>query len=384
MARKRRPIANLPRGIGLGQNRDGKGRLYWRVRLGKKFTGGRARTKDFKKLADASDWIDQQKPNREKMVASGMSPAHLAEATDALARLEGKGTLTEAVSFFLKHANPGGGNRTLDEVAKEFISNRITMGVRPRTLTQYESYIRVIGGRFGGDPVSTIRRAEIEDWLAESEWSARTRNNYLSTLSTLLLFARDRDYCAENAADKVPRAILDDKPPGILTTDQAADILRTARDQFPELVAYLAIGLFAGLRRSELCALEWNEVDRESGMIEIKGVKAKTRQRRVVSIAPVLEEWLLIAEMGARPAPSTNEDVCGERLKTLVLAANVRDYPHNALRHSYGSYHFAEFQNEQLTAAQMGNSPAVVFKHYRAVVSSSKAKAFWNLAPKKV
>ena len=33
-------------------------------------------------------------------------------------------SLTEAVSYFLKHADPAGGKRTLEEVAKEFLKSR--------------------------------------------------------------------------------------------------------------------------------------------------------------------------------------------------------------------------------------------------------------------
>jgi hypothetical protein len=44
------------------------------------------------------------------------------------------------------------------------------------------------------------------------------------------------------------------------------------------------------------------------------------------------------------------------------------DVPRNALRHSFGSYHYALHKNENLTAAEMGNSPSIVFRHYHAVI----------------
>ena len=162
--------------------------------------------------------------------------------------------------------------------------------------------------------MNEIRRGEIEDWLSESDWSKRTRNNYVSTFSTLFLFARDRDYCSENPAEKVPRAILDDAAPGILTAEEAADLLHIARTEDPEMLAYVSIGLFAGLRRSELCALEWSKIDLQARTIEVKGVKAKTRQRRIVSVSDALIAWLQFVPKTARPVPSRNEDVCGERL----------------------------------------------------------------------
>jgi hypothetical protein len=55
--------------------------------------------------------------------------------------------------------------------------------------------------------------------------------------------------------------------------------------------------------------------------------------------------------------------------------------PPNVLRHSFGSYHFARHRNENLTAAEMGNSPAMIFQHYRAVVPPEAAARFWSIVP---
>jgi integrase len=266
------------------------------------------------------------------------------------------------------------------------------MGVRPRTLTQYESYLRAVGEQYGNRPINEIRSGEIEEWLAESGWSKRTRNNYVSTLSTLFIFAADRDYCLGNPAAKLPRAILDDSTPGILTVEEVVELLKVAQEEDPGMLAYVAIGLFAGLRRSELCALEWSEIDTKARTIEVKGAKAKTRQRRIVTISDNLVDWLALASKSLRPAPSRNEDVCSERLKnlcserldeegSLIRKAIVDIWPHNALRHSFGSYHYAQYRDENRTAAEMGNSPAIVFRHYRALVKREAADAFWMLSP---
>jgi integrase len=189
----------------------------------------------------------------------------------------------------------------------------------------------------------------------------------------------------------VPRAILDDAAPGVLTVKEAANLMRITKTEDPAMLAYVCIGLFAGLRRSELCALEWSEIDLQARTIEVKGVKAKTRQRRIVSVSDALIAWLQFVPKTARPVPSRHEDVCGERLKNLysekrdekdeILREAIVTWPHNALRHSFGSYHYAKYRDENRTAAEMGNSPAVVFRHYRALVRPDAANAFWTLSP---
>jgi integrase len=401
---KKAKIANLASGIGVVMVSNGR-KEFWRVRLGRRFTGGEVQTKHFTSLEDARKWIfgDALKrkaapgPMVELKQSSGaaafaLTPAQISEAHACFRKLDGVASLTEAVSYFLKHANPAGGKRTVEEVAKEFLKSRTAMGVRPRTLTQYESYLRTVGEQFGNRPIIEVRSGEIEEWLAESGWSKRTRNNYVSTLSTLFIFATDRDYCLENPAAKIPRAILDDNTPGILTIQEVVELLRVTQEEDPGMLAYVAIGLFAGLRRSELCALEWSEIDTTARTIEVKGAKAKTRQRRIVTISDNLVDWLALASKSLRPAPSRNEDVCSERLKnlcserldeegSLIRKAIVDSWPHNALRHSFGSYHYAQYRDENRTAAEMGNSPAVVFRHYRALVKREAADAFWMLRP---
>ena len=59
--------------------------------------------------------------------------------------------------------------------------------------------------------------------------------------------------------------------------------------------------------------------------------------------------------------------------------AGIKPWPQNAMRHSFGSYFYAKTKNENLTAAEMGNSPAMVFRHYRALVRSEEVEKYWGI-----
>jgi hypothetical protein len=58
-----------------------------------------------------------------------------------------------------------------------------------------------------------------------------------------------------------------------------------------------------------------------------------------------------------------------------------RRLAHNVLRHSFGSYFYALTKNENTVAVEMGNSPEMVFRHYRALVKPSDCTAFWGIRP---
>lgn len=53
----------------------------------------------------------------------------------------------------------------------------------------------------------------------------------------------------------------------------------------------------------------------------------------------------------------------------------------NGLRHSYISYRVADIQNVNQTALESGNSPAIIFRHYRELVRPADAKKWFGIEP---
>ena len=56
-------------------------------------------------------------------------------------------------------------------------------------------------------------------------------------------------------------------------------------------------------------------------------------------------------------------------------------WPKNGLRHSYASYRLAQCQDAAKVALEMGNSPSMIFRHYRELVMPQDASAWWNICP---
>jgi len=56
-------------------------------------------------------------------------------------------------------------------------------------------------------------------------------------------------------------------------------------------------------------------------------------------------------------------------------------WKHNALRHSFISYRVADIQNVNQVALEAGNSPAMIFKHYRELVTPDEAKTWFGIVP---
>jgi hypothetical protein len=59
-----------------------------------------------------------------------------------------------------------------------------------------------------------------------------------------------------------------------------------------------------------------------------------------------------------------------------------RDWSHDCLRHSYASYHFAEFNDAGLTAKNLGHPDSTLLrKDYNGAVTKAQAKEFWAIQP---
>jgi hypothetical protein len=51
------------------------------------------------------------------------------------------------------------------------------------------------------------------------------------------------------------------------------------------------------------------------------------------------------------------------------------------LRHSFCTYHFAAHANENQTAQQAGNSPAMIHAHYKGLATKAEGEQWFNVTP---
>jgi integrase len=190
-------------------------------------------------------------------------------------------------------------------------------------------------------------------------------------------FAVRSGYATANPAVGAAKAKVVGEAPGILTVTETARLLEAA---MPDVLPYLAIGLFAGLRPAEIDRLDWSEIDFESGLIEVKAAKSKTAQRRFVTIQPNLREWLL--PLCQHKGNVTPQNGFRQSFEQARAGAGINDWPENALRHSFASYHLAHFKNAASTALELGHHDSrVTFAHYRELVKPKDAEQYWSIQP---
>lgn len=285
-------------------------------------------------------------------------------------------TISDAVTFFVAHLESVARSVPLARAVEELIENRKATGASRR----YCNDLRLRLGRFVNDHssqvVAEITTKAVDEWLTGLSLAPVTRNTFRRDLRTLFSFCVTRRYASDNPVKDSRRAKEIDKPVGILTP---ADLRRLLAVAGEESIAYWTIGAFAGLRRAEIERLDWSDIDFDARVIEIKARNSKTATRRLVTVLPNLHAWLLQCRKLRGPVCP---DVLRPRLDADRKAAGLLDeWPQNGLRHSYGSYHLAHFKDAAALALQMGNSPEIVFRHYRQLVKPAAAEAYWDIRP---
>lgn len=118
--------------------------------------------------------------------------------------------------------------------------------------------------------------------------------------------------------------------------------------------------------------------------------------RRVVKMKPNLVEWLRpYAKHSGPVAPSgniwkklrTDKRKAGfgtpgsETEEEKAAGLKLETWTEDITRHTFGSYLLADCGDMGVTATQMGNSPAIVAKHYNSLVKPKDAERFWGIRP---
>jgi integrase len=295
---------------------------------------------------------------------------------DARATLAPYGvTLREAIAMLLPQLKAANRSSTVTELSAELLKAKKADGASDRYRSDLKSRMKKFTDTFGTRTVASITSADIDGWLRSLNVAPVTRNNFRRVLNVAFNFAKLQGYSVGNPAENTAEAKDVDKPAAILTPTQASTLLENCPDN---LIPYVAVALFAGLRAAELEKLDWKEIDLAGGFVEVTALKSKTARRRLVPISDNLRAWLQPLVKTAGPVAPVG---LRKRFEAVREAAGFKAWESNAMRHSYGSYRLAQCHDAAKVSLEMGNSPAMVFSHYRELVKPKESEQYWCILP---
>ena len=237
--------------------------------------------------------------------------------------------------------------------------------------------------RFGKDPIDSVGHRELDVWLRSlsEELSPVTVHNHWRITRRFFNFCHDfLELIPRNPMRRLQEPRLEHVDPEILTPDQMKACLEAASGE-QRMLAYLALGGFAGLRTQEILRQQWEDIDWEHDEIYVRQPKRVRGWRpRHVEILPALRrhlEHLALKEGKILPGGIRTLHRLRRAMKDKL---GWKTWPSNCLRHSYKTYHAAYFQNLPKTQLQMGHAWLGLTAYvYGTPAARANADRWWAL-----
>jgi integrase len=318
--------------------------------------------------------------------AFGISDRIRVQAGEASEKLKPyNATIIEAVDYYIEHVLAYRNKPTVNATIAEIVELKESNGRRRDTVENFRIRAERFAESFGERQLSTITPEEIRVWLIDKqahrgrELGPVSRVNYLVAIGNVFAYGVTHGYCDRNPVKLVDRPSRENGDIHFLSVEQVVSLLLHAEKY--ELVPYVALGVFAGLRpERELRALDWSKVSLSERTIRIDASLAKTRQQRVIEMSDALVGYLTPYAKRRGPVVDMGDREFRKRWESCRKDAGI-SWHNDVMRHTYATYSLAAFNDIGRLSLQMGNSPQVIHSAYKGLVSKADAERFFALRP---
>ena len=248
-------------------------------------------------------------------------------------------------------------------------------GIKSYTQTTYEERIyKQIIPKIGATPLNQITTGTLEKFYAHLKSDGRLirREQYGTGLSNSVI--RSIHAHCRAALEKAKNERLIRKNPAVhctlpqkkspeievLTPAEMQRLLIQAKYETEAFYVMFLLDLSTGLRRGEVVGLKWEDIDLETGVLNVvrqirysNGIlkigppKTKASERAIILPPPlveVLKEYRKkVKSVWLFPSPVKKEDVprdpsaCRKRLSSMLEKAGCKHVPFHALRHTFAT-----------------------------------------------
>jgi integrase len=235
---------------------------------------------------------------------------------------------------------------------------------------------------FPATAVCELTKEHLDLFMAgRSHLAAKSKNHLRATVKMFLNWCIKKDYISQTHrlldADGMKRQKADSAETDFYRPAELQALLDAANDTMRPIIALQGLG---GIRLQEAQRLTWQDVFGTAGYVAISATKSKTRSRRLVEICPALAAWLEPYRQHEGQLWAQSRDTYHAAFVELRESVKIPARK-NGLRHAFCTYHFALYGNENLTAAQAGNSPTVIHSAYKGLATKADAEKWFAVIP---
>jgi integrase len=302
-------------------------------------------------------------------------------------------TIDDAVDHFIGYLTARSSSIPLSALAtrlrSEFKRRVAENEVSDRHAESLNETLKKLEVRFGNSLVSEITSEEAGAWLRGLPLAAKTRNKHRGYTAQIFNLAIEYGYTTANPISKIKkfreRSNEENGKIHILSAEETERLFRAAN---PEILPYLTLSFFCGIRRATLERLDWSDVKIDEKRVIVPRYKGKNQKRYRVTLAENALSWLrpYAKEKGSLLTISQASNTFGkpskDRTHRLIKEAAARaglTVPDNAGRHTFISMHVARYESIDTTALEADTSPSVIKSNYLDIVTKAEAEKFWRI-----
>jgi integrase len=263
---------------------------------------------------------------------------------------------------------------TVAEYATEWLAQ---LQVKPSTKAMYDSIVRNQLGDLGSIRLTRVQPPDIRAILAEREregYSGRTRRAILDVLRMIFRMAEHDGLVERNPAGTVTAPRIDAKEPVHLDAEQAKAFLAACEGD--SLHSLYAVALGTGLRRGELLALTWQDVDTKARTVTVRRGKTAAAAR-VVPLPAFAAD--VLPEKAPGPIWPYSPGYVTRHVAVICARAGVPVITFHGLRHSAASILLAQGVDPLTIKGILGHVSVSTTAHYARSEEAGRREALERL-----
>ena len=273
---------------------------------------------------------------------------------------------------------------TLNKLSQQYLERHCTLNCKNSTITLYESYLKTIKPLLR-IKAKDITKRHIENLILElktRDMSNKSINGIVTFIQAILNYAVDNELISNNPIirlKKLPQV----KPPINFLNETQIDIFLQQAETCPQTYkVFFYTAIFTGMRRGELLALEWSDINFKQNKIRVnkqiyRGITqtTKTGKERYIDMSERLKDVLIehksqgilskyVFHVNGKPLhPWNMEETYFKPLlkrcnKMLDEENQIKTLRFHDLRHTYATYLLSKNIPIKYVQQQLGHSTA--------------------------
>lgn len=319
--------------------------------------------------------------------------------------------LRDVARFFIAHHPEDLKTLSFSAAAAQFEEQNLTRQISELHRRTLKSHLNGVAATFGDTPLQEISSNRLLVWLlglSKNGSDPRTVKNYYGSLCNFFNWCARRKLVAVSPTKEISKhdlPVLPNKGKGILSVEQTAAMFARLEKDFPQIIPWHALQVFAGLRNAEAARFrrEWIDFSQKTitlpGWVptdEGTGSKKNKKFSRVVKTGDdwVLHDlpenlwpWLKKYLPENKPFVVPNERELNRLRKEIfpkLPKSPISQWPMNAMRHTFCTMLISLHSD----AAKVANwsrhtNPRMLYRNYvTKLVPKATAEKFLKITPR--